>query len=90
MRWLPVDTEENTGPEMRPPFTIHRSMTHVGSMMPLVITDSHHRVGKNRIVSMFPTRRPRSRLLEMLRGVQLACVKPHVGLFGGIRPESTE
>ena len=24
----------------------------------------------------------------MLRGVQLACVKPHVGLSGGIRPES--
>ena len=90
MRWLPVDTEEGTVPEMRPPFTIHRSMTHVGFTKSLVITDSHHRVGRSRIETMFPTRRPRSRLLKWLRGVQLACVKPHVGLSGGIRPESIE
>lgn len=53
MRRLPVDAEAGTMPEMRPPFTIHRSMTHVGSMMPLVITNSHHRAGRSRIVSMF-------------------------------------
>ena len=36
--------------------------------------DSHHIVGRSRIVSMFPTRRPRSRLLEMVERCS-ACVR---------------